>query len=176
MITFTRSEWTHKFKEVFLHLRLVHPPYFHVTDSGVADFDSGTSRIIALMTLSVANTLRASFHETSGKASASWGSIRWVFIFVTFFLLPSAAWCSKVFASEKLEKSAKIKYSFFLFWPLTACTFRKVKIIVIEHGFYFGEDSAGLSTVISNIFRNVLFHIPKLELLLTLFILSFVDK
>ena len=49
MITFTRSEWTQKFKEVFLHLRLVHPPYFHVTDSGVTDFDSGKRWIVALV-------------------------------------------------------------------------------------------------------------------------------
>ena len=43
------SEWTQKFEVMFLHLRSVHPPYFHITDSGVADFDSGNSRIVALV-------------------------------------------------------------------------------------------------------------------------------
>ena len=33
---------------MFLHLRPVHPKYFHITDSGVGDFDSGNSRIVAL--------------------------------------------------------------------------------------------------------------------------------
>ena len=86
----------------------------------LAIFESSPScSILSSLTLSVAKRLRAtaaSCHETSGKASASWGSILCVFIVVTFFLLPSAAWCSKVFASEELEKRAKIKSSFFLFW------------------------------------------------------------
>ena len=98
-------------------------------------------------TLSSAKRLRAvaaSFHETSGKASASWGSILWVFIFVTFFLLPSAAWCSKDFASEMLEKRAKIKYSFLILTPyFNAGTLREVEKIFREHGFDFGKDTTG---------------------------------
>merc|ERR1711873_31011 len=88
----------------------------------LAILDSSPScSVFSSFTHSVAKRLRAtaaSCHETIGKASASWGSSRCVFIFVTFFLLPSAAWCSKVFASEILE-SARIKSSFFLFLPLT---------------------------------------------------------
>ena len=95
MVALASPKRAQKLKKVLLISWLVYSPYFHLINPGFTGVDFGNVRIVTFMfsfrslTLSVAKRLRAtaaSCHETSGKASAFWGSLLCVFIVVTFFL------------------------------------------------------------------------------------------
>ena len=49
MVTLSRSEGTQKLKEVLLCFQIENSPAFHFTDFGVAGFNFGSGRIVAIV-------------------------------------------------------------------------------------------------------------------------------